>query len=213
MKKSTILLLLLLSLVFSCATESKPTEASSTAEQLPPNNTTYHETVEQPKAYVETPTEKEPAEASGENIFDPDNISDEVFLAAKADITALIDELNGIIRARNYSVWLTHVAGSYLKEISSRAFLDEKTEELYRRDQIVAQNLGRDPELVAKRVLSTPRDYFNYVVVPSRANDRLDDISFLSSTRVRAYTVDERRGQRLVLYDLAHINDKWMIVN
>jgi hypothetical protein len=211
MKKSMLIVLLLVGLVLSCKTEPEPPEAPSVVKkEVPPAPQVVKSEVKTP---VETPVVT-PAETPVDDSFDPNSISEEDFFAAKADITALIDELNGIIRARNYSVWLTHVAGSYLTEISSRAILDEKTEELYRRDQIVAQNLGRDPELVAKRILNTPRDYFNFVVVPSRTNDRLDDISFLSSTRVSAYTVDERRGgQRLVLYDLAHINDKWMIVN
>jgi hypothetical protein len=107
---------------------------------------------------------------------------------------------------------VSHLADSYLKEISSRGFLEEKTEELYRRDQIVARNRGGNPNLVEKRVLKTARDYFNYVVVPSRANDRVDDISFLSETRVRAYTIDERRRRKLVLYDLVSINNEWMII-
>jgi hypothetical protein len=203
MKESAILLLLLSFLVFSCGTGPKPPEAVSAVEQAPPS--VSYET----QGHVEPPVE-----ASGEDVFDPDSISVEVFIAVKTDITALIADLKRIIRARNYGAWVTHLADSYLGEISSSDFLEEKTEELYRRDQVVAQNMGRDPNMVVKRILRTARDYFDYVVVPSRANDRLDDISFLSETRIRAYTIDERRGgQRLVLYDLASINNEWMIVH
>jgi hypothetical protein len=162
--------------------------------------------------HVEAPVEK-PAEVTVEKVFDPHSISEAVFQSTKKDITAFIIELNGIIRARNYSQWVAHLAPSYFTEISSRSFLEEKTEELYRRDMALAQTLGRDPKLVEKRILRTAQDYFIYVVVPSRAEDRLDDISFLSETRVRAYTINERGGQRLVLYDLASINSNWLIVN
>jgi len=200
MKRS--ILLLLTGLVLSCGTGPKPPEASSVVEQEVPS-----------APYEEKGQEETPVETPVEGAFDPNSISEEVFKAAKTDITVFVADLNRIIRARNYSAWVAHLADSYFMEINSRVFLDERTEELYRRDQVVAQNTGKDPSQVEKRVLRTAMDYFNYVVVPSRANDRLDDISFLSEDRIRAYTIDERRGQRLVLYDLAHINNTWVIVN
>ena len=144
--------------------------------------------------------------------FDPLSISEEVYAAAMADIQALIEDLNGIIRGRNYNAWLLHLSDSYLELINSPGFLGERTEELYRRDQIVAQNMGRDPRLVEKRVLRSSRDYFTNVVVPSRSNDRVDDIDFLSVNNVKAYTFD-LRGQRLVLYNLAEIDGKWKIID
>jgi len=201
MEKSIVIVLLLVGLVLSCGTGPAPPEVSSVAEKEVPSAP-----IEE-KSQVEAPVEK-----PVNNVFDPNNVNEEVFKTAKTEITVTIFELNWIIKAKDYKAWVNHLADSYFMEISSKTFLDDRTEELYRRDQIVAQNLGRDPNLVEKRILRTPLDYFNYVVVPSRANDRLDDISFITETRVRAYTVDERRGQRLVLYDLAHINDKWLIV-
>jgi len=147
-----------------------------------------------------------------EPFFDPTSITVEKFTTAKADIHTLIEDLNRIIRARNYNAWVAYLADSYLKEISSRAFLEERTEELYRRDQTVATNMGRDPRRVQKKVLRTPRDYFDNVVVPSRSNDRMDDIAFVGDNRVKAYTEDNR-GQRLILYDLENIDNKWKIIN
>jgi len=206
MKKSIFILLLISGLVLSCGTGPKPPEASSKPDQELPST-----------PYEAKDNAEEAAAVSGgkpvEKVFDPNSISEEVYRTAKSEITVTIFELNWIIKARDYKAWVSHLADSYFSEISSREFLDERTEDLYRRDQIVAKNLGRDPNLVEKRILRTPMDYFNYVVVPSRANDSLDDISFLSEDRVRAYTIDERRGQRLVLYDLASINNKWLIVN
>ena len=207
MKKSMILLLLLSGLVLSCGTGPKPPEAPSEVEQGP--------VAAAPEATVrvEKPVETQVVvEASKKEEFDPNSISDVVFQAAKKDITAFINELNGIIKAKNYNSWVAHLAPPYFTEINSKSFLEEKTEDLYLRDQVVAQNAGRDPKLVPKRILRTPRDYFDYVVVPSRANDRVDDISFISETHVKAYTIDGR-GMKLVLYELASINNKWLIVN
>jgi len=208
MKKSIILLLLLSGLVLSCETGPKPPEApSEVIVEVKPEPA-----APEPIVHVEAPAEK-PAAVPEEKAFDPNSISAAKFQDTKKDITAFIAELNGIIRAKNYDAWVAHLAPSYFTDINSKGFLEDRTEDLYRRDQVLAQNLGKDPKMVEKRILRSARDYFNYVVVPSRDNDRLDDISFLSETRVRAYTIDDRRGIRLVLYDLVSINNKWLIAN
>jgi hypothetical protein len=165
---------------------------------------------------VTEPAQSRPEQISpikeAEHVFDPHTISNERYLATKSDIQAIVVELNRIIRARNYNAWLGYLSDSYLVLLSSRDFLDEKTEDLYRRDQIVAANTGKNPRAVEKRQMLTARDYFDNVVVPSRSNDRVDDIAFISETRVRAYTVDSR-GSRLILYDLAIVGERWKIVS
>ena len=147
-----------------------------------------------------------------EKAFDPGTITEEKYETTKADVRSLIEELNKIIRARNYNAWVGYLSDSYFKEISSKAFLDERTEELYKRDQIADSKMGKDPRRTQKKILRTPKDYFDNVVVPSRYSDRLDDIAFMSENQVKAYTVDSK-GQRLVLYDLELINNKWKIIN
>ena len=204
MKKSIVLLLLLSGLVLSCGTTPNPPEMSSEVEEEP--------AVQEAVVHVEAPADpapKPPEEAA----FDPHSISEARFETTKKDIVEFVSDLNGIIRTRDYNAWLAHLSPSYFDDINSKAWLNDRTEDLYTRDKIVAQNLGRDQRTVEKRILNTARDYFELVVVPSRANDRVDDISFLSDSRVRAYTVDERRGTRLVLYDLVYINNRWLIAN
>ena len=204
MKTRCLLLLFLSGLVLSCGTGPKPDvvgEPPVTSQQENVEGTNVPDPVEIPSVRVEE-----------EKVFDPSSISEEVYSTAKADIQALIADLNRIIRARNYNSWIEYLDESYLNLISSREFLEEKTEELYKRDQIVAGNLGRDPAHVEKKILRTPRDYFNNVVVPSRSQDTLDDIAFVSETHVKAYTVD-LRGQRLVLYEFETIGGKWKIVS
>jgi len=161
---------------------------------------------------VETPVQTVQSAPPEEKAFDPKIITEEKFSATKADVKVLIEDLNKIIRAKNYNAWLTYLSDSYFQEISSPAFLEDRTEELYKRDQTVASNLGRDPRRVSKKILRTPKDYFDNVVVPSRSNDRMDDIDFVSENRVKAYTVDNR-SHRLVLYDLEMIDNKWKIIN
>ena len=194
---------ILILLLLSCGTTPPPVESKGPES--------FIETVQDP-APMESQPETATNSAPKEEVFDPGSITEERFSATKADVQALIESLNRIIRARNYNDWLKYLSDSYLKEISSEEFLEERTEDLYKRDQTVASNLGRDPKRVQKKILRTPKDYFDNVVVPSRSNDHMDDIDFISENRVKAYTMDNR-GTRLVLYDLELINDKWMIIN
>ena len=220
--------LLVSAFVLSCGAVPQPVEAAPSIEVIQPapvqstpqpvETAPVVEVVEPAAPVQNIPPPEEPSSQVVENIiyveqgFDPGNISEELFTNTKAEVQALIGNLNGIIRARNYDAWVGHLAASYLSVISSGEFLAERTEELYRRDQTVASNLGRNPNQVQKKILRTPRDYFENVVVPSRSNDRMDDIEFITENRVKAYTIDSR-GNRLVLYDLEMIDNFWKIVH
>ena len=206
---SSILLIVLL--LFSCGGSPEPT---SSRPQEPVTQPVPAPTPAEPQKQLEEPVQVTPTPIAvpEERVFNPDSITQEKFDATKADVQALIRDLNGIIRARNYNSWRTYLADSYFEEISSKEFLDKMTEELYKRDQIVATNLGRDPRRVTKKILRTPKDYFDNVVVPSRSNDRMDEIDFVDENRVKAYTRDNS-GRLLVLYDLELFDNKWKIIN
>jgi len=65
-------------------------------------------------------------------------------------------------------------------------------------------------------VLRVPEDYFQYVVVPSRADLRVDDIEFIGSNRVKAFTLTTNKAGeevRLRLYDLEKVGNSWTIIN
>ena len=215
MKRWRILLLFSLGMVLSCTTAPQQGEAMPSMELTSPSPTTPP--AEPQKDVVDETPPPLPLieviiEVPEEEIFTPVNISQEMYEHTKAEVQALVGDLNRIIRARNYNAWTENLAESYLREISSKPFLDEKTEELYRRDQMVATNLGRDPRLVQKKILRTARDYFELVVAPSRSNDHVDDIEFISDIQVKAYTVDTR-GHRLILYHLEIIDSQWKITS
>ncbi|MDR0497563.1 MAG: hypothetical protein LBH42_08120 [Treponema sp.] len=163
-------------------------------------------------ALAPAPAPSQETPPTREEAFDPGRISQEVYATTMTEVQTFINDLNRIIRARDYNAWVDHLSESYFREISSREFLEEKTEELYRRDQAAAQFMGRDPKMVDKKILRTARDYFDNVVVPSRSNDRVDDIDFVLENRVKAYTEDNR-GNRLILYDLEVIDSKWKITS
>jgi hypothetical protein len=131
--------------------------------------------------------------------FDNTSVSEEVYTSTKVDVQQFIRNLNGIIRKKDYKGWSAYLSESYLAEISSQEYL---------------ANISNSPGFKRQKiVLRTAEDYFKHVVVPSRANDRVDDIEFLSETRVKAIT-EAPNGQRLRLYDLETAADgTWKIIN
>jgi hypothetical protein len=133
-----------------------------------------------------------------EKTFDPSSITKEEFDTTKLEVQQLIEKLNGIIKTKNYTGWVSYLAEDYFRLISSKEYLDR----INKMDRMRKANL----------VLSSARDYFNNVVVPSRANDRVDDIEFVSHERVKAYTVSQK-GERLRLYDLEKTDEGWKIIN
>ncbi|GHU40583.1 hypothetical protein FACS1894190_07660 [Spirochaetia bacterium] len=126
-----------------------------------------------------------------------DDVTKEMILAVTFDIRKFVQNLNGIISRRDYNKWVSYLSSEYFLTISSKEFLDAQSQ--------------KDLLRTKKIVLKSAKDYFIYVVVPSRAQSRVDDIEFISETRVKAYTVN--RGQRMRLYELERKNDSWLIAN
>ena len=176
--------------------------ASCGSAPQPVQNNTVTETVV-PIQVIETIGN---AVAPVEEIFNPTSISQEYYTTTLDEVQRFIEELNRIITSGNYNAWRDSLSPGYFAEISSPEFLRE-TSEL--------------PLLVARRItLRTPQDYFTNVVVPSRANTRINideiDIEFVDVFRVRAFTININRAdeeEKLMLYDLEKIDDLWKIIN
>jgi hypothetical protein len=130
--------------------------------------------------------------------FDPKSIPREEFNTAKTDVQQLIQRLNRIIRAKDYKGWLSYLSADYLARISSSVYLDEASNQ----PKLVQQGI----------VLKSANDYFTHVVVPSRANDRVDDIEFISRNSIKALTLSSK-GEKLLLYKLERTEEGWKIIN
>ena len=214
MRQIGLLIVLPFFLFFSCETVPTTSELEFLLEILDAEELIPLEPSPQIAAVLEEFSLEEPPSEEflfEGHVFDPNNVDNDLYETTKMDIQAIVQRLNTIIRAKNYNAWLEYLSESYLLTLSSQEFLDAKTEELHRRNQLVAAATGKDPRAVQKTTLKSLRDYFDNVVVPSRTNDRVDDISFISETKVRAYTVNNR-GARLILYDLEIIGDSWKII-
>ena len=136
--------------------------------------------------------------ATVEESFDSRTISSEQRNSTMAEVQLFMEELNRAISNRNYNAWRADLSDEYFAEISSPGNL---------------RRISEEPAMKTRNiVLRTAQDYFTNVVVPSRANSRVDEIEFIARNRVKAYTVSTN-GQKLRLYDLEKIGNSWKIIN
>ena len=135
-------------------------------------------------------------------MFDPAAVTQQQYTSTMEEVQAFIGDLNRIISTRNYQAWRARLSPEYFAVISSPEFLHQVSEQ---------------PAMKTRRiVLRSAEEYFIHVVVPSRADSRVDNIEFAGRDKVIAYTVNiNRAGEevRLRLYDLEKVNDSWIIIN
>ena len=129
-------------------------------------------------------------------------VSQAQYDATMREVQQFITDLNNVIRNRDYPSYRAALSQARLNEISSQDFL---------------QRVSQQPAMISQGItLKTAEDYFNHVVVPARANNRIDervdDLEFINRNRVVAYTIDTN-GRRLRLYDLEKIGNSWKITN
>jgi len=158
-----------------------------------------------PAVVEEQPVPVNIAEPEPVVTYTPVEIDQETYDTTLADIKALIEHLNQMISRRNYDGWRAALSDEYFARISSREYLAQASQ---------------SPLLRARNVvLRSANDYFLQVVVPSRANSRVDEIEFEADDRVRAFFIETttRGGQqetrRLRLYQLIKIDGTWKIAN
>jgi len=113
-----------------------------------------------------------------------------------AQIKILVDQLNALIAAKNFATWKTYLDQDYIRTYSDPVKLRDIS--------------ARDPVLKTMNLkLKTMQDYFNFEVVPSRANTTVDDISFVDENRVYVWTVVD--NERFLLYLLKLYGKEWKI--
>jgi len=141
------------------------------------------------------PVTEQPAEPSSQP-FDPASISAEAKKATFTDVRAFIESMNETIRLKDYDTWYKHLSGQYIAYYSDPTVLLQKSEApILKRMGVKLQSL---------------KDYFIYVVYPSRQNDRVDDIEFITERLVKAITIGPD-GERQILYFLERDGTSWKI--
>lgn len=180
MKKKVLLTMLTLTLL-SCKTTA-PVDPVPEQQNTPP--------VEQ----VETPpaeTTAEPAETSAEEVY---QVSEEKYNQTFGEIERLIKEITQLIRKKNFNGWQKFLSEKYIEKVGSAEYLREVSD---------------SPSLKDVVELKTLRDYFQWVVVPSRASARLDEIVFKDETHVTAYMYIEDNPTILFQFEL--IDGAWAV--
>jgi hypothetical protein len=111
------------------------------------------------------------------------------------EVQEVIAELTRIIAAGDYEQWLTYLTADYVRTTSSPAFLDD------------ASHAG----VLMKNgiVLKSLQDYFDNVVVRSRLQTTLEDITFVDATHVKAIT--RIQGSLVILYYLVREEGRWKV--
>lgn len=127
--------------------------------------------------------------------FEGVTITRATYDAAKTEIQLVVEELNRITLSRDYTKWLTYLSDEYIETYSDPETL-----------QRVSASLP-----IRGVQLKSLRDYFFFVFVPSRQNMRVDDIQFVSPTRVYAI-MEISPTQPVAIYILERTENGWQIV-
>ncbi len=189
MKKFTfiyIFIFFILVLFISCVSQQKKMGLRS-------------ETVSKGSEPVQTETVKSAMQDSEEEIiaeFDGVTITKKDKKIAKSEIEEIVKNLNTITEERDYTRWLLYLSSAYKTEYSKLEVLRKTSESL--------------PGIAKGIRLKDLNDYFSYVFVPSRQQMRVDDIKYLSPSKVQVLKKD--KTGLLILYSLEKINGKWLLV-
>ncbi len=122
-------------------------------------------------------------------------VTKEVYRQTFDAIKETILKLNEIIKARDYEKWKTYLTKKYIERMSDPEFLKKLSE-----SPILKQN---------GIVLKSLKDYFIYVVVPSRADARLDKIEIIDKDHVKAITIINNNPT--ILYWLERVDNQWKV--
>jgi len=138
----------------------------------------------------------EPAEEKNTIIaeFEGVTITKETYDQTKTEMEKIVEKLNRITATKDYTQWRTFLSEEYKEQYSQPLTLKKVSEAL--------------PVKGIK--LKSLRDYFTYVFVPSRQNVRVDDIKFVSPTRVDV--IMQQGNTSLLVYGLENIDGSWKLI-
>ena len=140
----------------------------------------------------EATEETEVAEKNEENDY---QLSEEEKEQTKKDLNKLVEKLNSIIARKDYQKWLQYLTEEYKQHYSSEETLAE---------------ISNSPVLAKHDViLRSLKDYFNYVVVASRKEIRIDEIKAVGEDTVKAYM--DLNDNLVIVYTLKKVDGQWKI--
>ncbi|MEW5816469.1 MAG: hypothetical protein AB1798_13870 [Spirochaetota bacterium] len=170
----------------------KPSEEAPKVENRQPEPQPKPEIEAESPAVMKTEIVKPAADTPPNGGF---TVTQDTYDKTFKEIEAIILELNNIIKSEDFDTWRKYLTDDYRKRLETPAVLSD---------------ISNQPILKKYNIkLRTLRDYFSYVVVPSRSNARLDEIVIADDSHVKAIMLVN--GQRSILYQLEKIDGAWKI--
>jgi len=174
---------------------AKPTQPATPAKKDEPPVKAKPEPVvakKEPAAKIKPAPVEKKQEVIAE--FEGVTITKETYDQTKTEMEKIVENLNRITASKDYSQWLKFLSEEYKQQYSQALTLQKVSEAL--------------PVKGIK--LKSLKDYFTYVFVPSRQNVRVDDIKFVSPTRVDV--IMKQANVSLLVYGLENINGTWKLI-
>ena len=175
--------------LLSCASqqEAKPAEPQPQPVVAEPKPAEPQPVVAEPE-----PAKPEPAEQPAQEEF---VVTEELYRKTFNEVEVAIASLTKIIAAREYDQWVGYLTAEYVATIGSPKYLAAVSESaVLKKNGIVLKSL---------------KDYFDDVVVRSRSQAKLDEISFVDKTHVKAISVVN--GTPVILYWLVWEGGVWKV--
>ena len=196
------LLFLLPVLFMACGTQPKTANGTiQAAEEELAAKMPEEEELAAEKPVEEEQAEDKPAEIA---IVAPpaahtsSRLEDESYEEVFMEVKAFIERLNQIIQSKDYNKWRDVLSEERYNEISSPEFL---------------ANVSNSDAMKNRRIaVNTVNDYFLNVVVPSRANSKVDKIEILDNNRVKAFYENTKKETTELVYELIKNGNSWKIL-
>lgn len=171
---------------------AKPAEPEQAPEPVVPAAIPAPIVETKPEPVVEPKPVEEKNEVIAE--FEGVQITKETYNQTKTEIEKVVDKLNRITATKDYNQWISFLSAEYRQQYSQASTLKMVSEAL--------------PVKGIK--LKSLKDYFSYVFVPSRQNVRVDDIRFVSPTRVDV--IMKQGNVSLLIYGIENIDGNWKLM-
>jgi len=206
MNRGTFLLACSLLFVFSCSTPRQttvpPPVSPGPTVPAPPSPPPLKPAPEPPpESRKEPPIQPTPEPSSSKEVstskVEDENvkITQEEYKKTFQEVERVIEELNSIIKVGAYHRWEQYLTPKFIASVMDPENLKKINEQpLLKRNKIEIKTL---------------HDYFMYVVVPSRASVRLDDLIFTDQNKVKAFMFV--RQDPVLIYQLEKIGETWKI--
>lgn len=131
---------------------------------------------------------------STKDISSTESITVDEFEKDKTEILQIINELSEIMRKKDKEKWLTYIDPESIAYYSKTTNLRKVREKLPNK-QIQLHGIG---------------DYFKYVFIPARENNKVDEIRYISKTNIKAVEVKDDEME-LIYYYFVKKDGKWYV--